>query len=289
MKLSVALRLGRVSNLPTVWSNVLAGLVLAKEGGGALASFWLVVGFSALYTAGMYLNDAFDATFDRIHRSERPIPSGEASAMSVFVAGFAMLAAGLAIVGAVALLRLGPDSKPAIFSAAGLAAVIVLYDAWHKRNPLGPALMGLCRLLVYCTTALAIAGSLSWSVLSAAIAAFCYLIGLTYIAKQETLGRLTNLWPLGFLAVPFVYEALEATVGTITTLSSIALFVWIGYALYLLRPPTRAIGRAVGFLIAGISLLDAMFIAGQRQPALALVAALCFALTLAFQRLVSGT
>ena len=214
MKLSVALRLGRVSNLPTVWSNVLAGLVLAGQGGGALASFWLVVGFSALYTAGMYLNDAFDAKFDRIHRPERPIPSGEASAMSVFVAGFAMLAMGLAIVGAVALLRLGPDSKPAIFSAVGLAAVIVLYDAWHKRNPLGPALMGLCRLLVYCTTALAIAGLLSWSVLSAALAAFCYLIGLTYIAKQETLGRLTNLWPLGFLAVPFVYEVLEATPGT---------------------------------------------------------------------------
>jgi 4-hydroxybenzoate polyprenyltransferase len=126
-------------------------------------------------------------------------------------------------------------------------------------------------------------------VLWAGIAAFCYLIGLTYIAKQETLGRLTNLWPLGFLAAPFAYEALAATLGAMATLSSIALLVWIGYALYLLRPPTRAIGRAVGFLIAGISLLDAMFIAGQRQPALAAVAALCFVLTLAFQRWVSGT
>jgi 4-hydroxybenzoate polyprenyltransferase len=281
--------LGRVSNLPTVWSNVLAGLVLAGQGGGALASFWLVVGFSALYTGGMYLNDAFDAKFDRIHRSERPIPSGEASAMSVFVAGFAMLAAGLAIVGAVALSRLGPDSKAALFSAVGLAAVIVLYDAWHKANPIGPALMGLCRLLVYCTAALAIAGSLSWTVLSAAIAAFCYLIGLTYIAKQETLGRLTNLWPLGFLAVPFVYEAFDAIPSAIAALSSIVLFAWIAYALNLLRPPTRAIGRAVGYLIAGISLLDAMFIAGQQQPALAAVAALCFVLTLAFQRLVAGT
>ena len=29
MKLSVALKLGRVSNLPTVWSNVLTGMALA--------------------------------------------------------------------------------------------------------------------------------------------------------------------------------------------------------------------------------------------------------------------
>ena len=29
MKLSIALKLGRVSNLPTVWSNVLTGTALA--------------------------------------------------------------------------------------------------------------------------------------------------------------------------------------------------------------------------------------------------------------------
>ena len=34
MKLETALRLGRVSNLPTVWTNPLAGAVLA--GAGAL-------------------------------------------------------------------------------------------------------------------------------------------------------------------------------------------------------------------------------------------------------------
>ena len=35
MSWQVALRLGRVSNLPTVWTNTLTGIVLA---GGALAS-----------------------------------------------------------------------------------------------------------------------------------------------------------------------------------------------------------------------------------------------------------
>jgi hypothetical protein len=54
------------------------------------------------------------------------------------------------------------------------------------------------------------------AVLGAAIVALCYLIGLTYIAKQETLSQMGNLWPLGFLAVPFIYEfptAMPAAAG----------------------------------------------------------------------------
>src|SRR3954453_21514837 len=78
--------LGRVSNLPTVWSNCLAGWALA--GSVPLTGDFrqmieqpvrllvLCAGASLLYIGGMYLNDAFDADFDRQHRRERPIPSG---------------------------------------------------------------------------------------------------------------------------------------------------------------------------------------------------------------------
>ena len=64
MNLAVALRLGRVSNLPTVWTNALAGIVLA---GGHVAdrrTLPLIVAFSLFYVAGMYLNDAYDAGID---------------------------------------------------------------------------------------------------------------------------------------------------------------------------------------------------------------------------------
>ena len=85
--------LGRVSNLPTVWSNCLAGWWLS--GGG---NFWnlplLFLGVSALYTGGMFLNDAFDADFDRQRRAERPIPSGKISADAVWSFGWAWLALG---------------------------------------------------------------------------------------------------------------------------------------------------------------------------------------------------
>ena len=288
MKLFVALRLGRVSNLPTIWSNVLAGIVLAGVGAGVFVSLCLLVAFSSLYISGMFLNDAFDAEFDRSHRPERPIASGEANVSEVFVAGFVMLCIGLAIVIAIASTGERPAGA-AIISAIGLACAIMLYDFWHKGNPLGPALMGLCRLLVYYASALAVGGILTWPVTWAGLVALCYLIGLTYIAKQETLGRVANLWPLGCLAVPFAYGIFAASSPASAAPFLAALLIWIGYALSFLRLPARAIGNAVGYLIAGISLLDAMFIAGQRQPALAGVAVLCFALTLASQSLVSGT
>src|SRR5271169_1073771 len=86
--------LGRVSNLPTVWSNCLAGWWLS--GGG---NYWklplLLLGISSLYTGGMFLNDAFDADFDRQRRASRPIPSGQISVDIVWTFGWAWLALGI--------------------------------------------------------------------------------------------------------------------------------------------------------------------------------------------------
>ena len=95
MSWQVALRLGRVSNLPTVWTNTLAGIVLA---GGRVLEPWtlpLLVALSLFYVAGMYLNDAFDAGIDARERPERPIPAGLVSAETVFTLGFAMMALAL--------------------------------------------------------------------------------------------------------------------------------------------------------------------------------------------------
>src|SRR5438552_468570 len=62
--------LGRVSNLPTVWSNCLAAWLLA--GGGLSRRLGILcAAASLLYTGGMFLNDAFDVEFDRKYRTER--------------------------------------------------------------------------------------------------------------------------------------------------------------------------------------------------------------------------
>ena len=196
MNWRVALRLGRVSNLPTVWTNTLAGIVLA---GGSVADARtapLLVALSLFYVAGMYLNDAYDAEIDARERPERPIPSGQVSAETVFAVGFGMMGLGLALLiwvgyGAAAGTGLGP-----LMGGLGLGAAIVLYDRRHKDNPLSPVLMGICRVLVYVTAGLAVAHELPAALLIGALLLLCYLIGLTYVAKQETLGEVRNLWPL---------------------------------------------------------------------------------------------
>ena len=90
---SVALRLGRVSNLPTIWSNTLAGVALAGGQLWTVSTLWLAIGLSLLYTAGMFLNDAFDRDIDALERPERPIPAGLVSANTVFAAGFGLMLA----------------------------------------------------------------------------------------------------------------------------------------------------------------------------------------------------
>src|ERR1043165_7364980 len=88
--LRTLLLLGRVSNLPTVWSNCLAGWWLG--GGGNFEKLpYLFAATTVLYIGGMFLNDAFDAEFDRVYRKERPIPSGKTSLEAVWRWGLAWL------------------------------------------------------------------------------------------------------------------------------------------------------------------------------------------------------
>jgi len=283
------LLLGRVSNLPTVWTNTLAGATLA---GAAIAPgrvILLAAAFSLLYTGGMYLNDAFDRKVDARERPERPIPSGRVRAGSVFAIGFGLLGMGILTVAAAAL-GLPGGGLGAVASGALLAGVITAYDAWHKANPLSPVVMGLCRVLVYLTAALAVASAIGPAVWGGAVVLLSYLIGLTYVAKQENLTEVRHLWPLAFIGAPFLYawrSLLDAGAGAILYLAFLG---WVAFAVSLLvRPRRRDIRRAVVSLIAGISLLDALLIAGAGEPARALWAVAGFALTLAFQRWVPGT
>ena len=61
-RLRAYLLLARISNLPTIWTNVLAAYVVAGASRESLPIASIAV--SLFYTAGMFLNDAFDAPFD---------------------------------------------------------------------------------------------------------------------------------------------------------------------------------------------------------------------------------
>lgn len=285
MKAADFLALARASNLPTVWTNVLVGALLA---GGALLDArlpLLMLAMSAYYVGGMFLNDAFDREFDAAHRPERPIPSGQVTARQVFGIGFGLLGLGWLLV------MLAPGAGwPAAASGVALGAAIVLYDAHHKGNPLSPLVMGLCRVLVVTTAALALASVLATPVLLAAGALLCHLIGLTYIAKQEHLDRLGALWPLAFLGVPLAYGLWLAASAPVAWLPLLGYAAVLVFALGRLR--RRAPGdvpRAVVSLIAGMSLLDAVVLAGAGHALPAMLSMAAFGLTLAMQKWVSGT
>jgi hypothetical protein len=290
LNLSQAMRLGRISNLPTVWTNVLVGVMLA---GGNLADSrlaLLMLALSLFYVGGMFLNDAFDRDFDAKYRPERPIPSGRVSAREVFIAGFGLLVLGMA---GVALASRGPNGVPAwtaLASAAALAAAIVFYDAHHKGNPLSPVIMGLCRVLVVTTAAFTLTTVLPTTVVMAAIALLCHLIGLTYIAKQEHLDRIGSLWPLGFLALPVAYGLVLALSAPVAWVLLVLYAGVLLFSLHLLRRRARGdVPRAVVTLIAGMSVLDGVMLAGSGYIVPAMLAVAAFLLTLALQRWVSGT
>jgi UbiA prenyltransferase family len=290
MTWQVALRLGRVSNLPTVWTNTVTGIVLA---GGALAgpaTLPLLIALSLFYVGGMYLNDAFDAKVDAMERPERPIPSGAISARAVFTLGFAMLALGILLLLWTGFgLPGGTGPWPGLCGVV-LGGAIVLYDWHHKENPLSPALMGLCRVLVYLAAGLAFAVPPPAVLWLAALLLLCYLIGLTYVAKQENLGEVRNLWPLLFLAAPMVFALAHAPASPTGGVMFVLFALWVGLALWFLRRRRPGdVPRAVVSLIAGIALLDAVLIAAAGAPAIAWLAVAGFALTLGLQRLVPGT
>ena len=282
MNLNTALRLGRVSNIPTVWTNALAGAVLATGG----VADWTAIVLSGLaltffYEGGMWLNDAFDAEIDAAERADRPIPNGEVTKQTVFIGGWALMAAGIVISALI-------SSTCGVIGLA-LTAAIVLYDWLHKRTVLSPVIMGATRFLSYLLAAFA-AATLTDAALYGALGLFAYIIGLTYSAKQEAHDRIGTAWPLAVLAAPLIYAL---TVGlaepaALTFFSGLAGVV--AFALHrLFRRAPGDVPKAVVTMIAGISLYDATLIAGTGALGLAVLAAAGFLLTLALQKVASGT
>ncbi|MGA0407869.1 MAG: UbiA family prenyltransferase, partial [Limisphaerales bacterium] len=93
-KLKTLLILGRISNLPTVWSNLILGWLMGHAEPSWPILGWLCLGGSLAYVGGMYLNDAMDVSFDRSFRPERPIPAGAISLLAVHCLGWGQLLLG---------------------------------------------------------------------------------------------------------------------------------------------------------------------------------------------------
>jgi hypothetical protein len=248
--LGVLLTLGRVANLPTIWSNCLAAWLLG--GGGTWARFALLsTGATLLYTGGMFLNDAFDEKFDRRFRPERPIPVGQIDRRSVWLIGSSSLA-----LGSLAWLMLGIVSGG--FGAL-LVSCIVLYDATHKRSSLGPLLMSGCRCLLYLAAGAAAHAGWSPALIVRALALAAYISGISYLARGESRPGRAPVWTVGLLFVPNVvglWQVSGTTLGTF--LAQVLLAGWISWCLCACRLSQRPLSASVAGLLAGISLVDGL-------------------------------
>ena len=318
--------LGRVSNLPTVWSNCLAGWLLG--GGGEYQRFGLLcAGASLLYIGGMFLNDACDVHFDMQHRSERPIPSGAITARTVWVLSFILLAGGASLLAAM--------GKPTMLVTLGLLVYIVAYDLIHKRTTFAPLLMAGCRFLLYLVAATTATGGITSKTLWCAGSLAVYIIGLSYIARRETerprLGdclkkergcvadqpQRTSLFrtlmkcvgccgwsrttqprsgvfnglAVPLLAAPVLSGCMFATPSNaVVAISLTVLFlVWVIWSLrQIVTNKDGAVSRVVSCLLAGIVLVDMLAVQGG-GGAMPLVFVLLFISALILQRKIPAT
>jgi 4-hydroxybenzoate polyprenyltransferase len=195
-----------------------------------------------------------------------------------------------------ALHALGGAKGPgAAFAGACTALLILFYDRFHKGFAWSPVVMGLCRAGLYALSALAFKDELEPGVTLAALLLLAYVVGLTHVARFETSSAIHRMWPALFVFGPILSGAFKARLlspGELFVLVPLLLFAvgFVAHAIWLLRRggPAR-IRSAVGRLIAGIALLDALSLTVHGAPRLAGVSLVLFGATLLFQRRIRGT
>ncbi len=278
-KLRGWLILTRGSNLPTVWSNVIAGWLLAQ--GLRLpplgTEYWkqapdspdwgslllLLFGVSLTYVGGMILNDAFDARWDAERRSTRPIPAGIIAVGDALRVGWSAL-----VVGFVFTIKAAPSATRLSVSltALALALCVIVYDRWHKGVSWAPAVMGLCRALLPAIGFLVVGESIFFPPLADSdrilfahmFALWLLTYAITLVARHEATGGGAGRWVEALLFVAPV--PLFWAVGFFWPW----MLLWsAAYAWWLVRsnrrhPLPEGVGARVADRLASMPLIDAM-------------------------------
>lgn len=197
------LRLVRPPNLPTVPGDPLAGFVMASGVGATPnpALPWVMLSTTALYAAGLVLNDVADYRLDCRDRPDRPLPCGTVPRNAALVAGLLLGAAGIAAAGLA--------NGISLLIAVGLFGLILVYDSLMPRGSLGGVLvMGLCRcgsvaMGIAASGKASTSGATPWL---AAAGTGLYIVAVSWIATGETEAQRVTMrrWlPAALLVVTF--------------------------------------------------------------------------------------
>ena len=177
-KLRHYLELIRLPGLFTAHADILAGFLISGAGIENISGlFWLLGASSCFFSAGMALNDFFDADTDRVIRPKRPIPSGRITRKAALVLGMVLLGAGL-------VSAFFAGSAP-FYTGLALTSTILLYDGVFKSGPAGPIFMGACRYFNL-LMALALRPFEGWTLVP--LVTFIYITGVTLLSRKEAEG-----------------------------------------------------------------------------------------------------
>jgi 4-hydroxybenzoate polyprenyltransferase len=236
MTLKSYFQLMRLPNAFTAMADPLAGALIAAGAAVADLPVWGVAMLMAtsafLYTAGIVFNDLFDYELDRAERPERPLPSGKVSRGAALRLGAVLLTTGLVCAGAMTFIPI----------ARGKCETLWQGIMMHPTFAIAVLLAGL--ILAYDSILKHL------PVMREAAMGTCravnFLLGATFGVQFGHPSPV--LWIPA--AILFIY------VATLTAISRYEMF--------------SAARRAVKWLVLGIIVLDAIFVAAFQDPLLAL-------------------
>lgn len=227
MHLKSVLALCRVSNLPTIWMNVITASVLIssadKQPVNWLVVVMLAVAISAFYCAGMSLNDACDYKWDQQHQPYRPLVEGKVSLAQAKIITLFLFGVGFA------LLAVAPSYSGLLYSLA-LFVVIYGYNVFHKKHSTSVFLMAGARLLVFIVTAEAIMGDLNSSVIMAALFQFAYTLALTLVGRHES----KRVRPFAGSVIPRMIAGMAVLDGIVLAIFVFPVWLALGVVMALL-------------------------------------------------------
>ncbi|MBN1612909.1 MAG: UbiA family prenyltransferase, partial [Deltaproteobacteria bacterium] len=203
---------------PTIWTNVLAAVVLSSSVFSWLNFLILAFSLSCFYSAGICLNDIIDAPIDRLNKPYRPIPSGRISPGNAYRFTLGLIAAGFVFL-------LIVPYRQAVFAAVLLVVLIVAYDRFHKAHPASVLLIAGCRLMIFVISALALNGWVRGVVWIAGFTQFFYVVFMSLVARYEN----KRPEPFKIPVIPIMIASISIIDGVMMALFASPLWLIAGF------------------------------------------------------------
>ena len=266
------LRLLRLPTVFTALADIFLGFLLthpaltSDEGPNPLPAFLLLCAASAgLYLSGMVFNDYFDRLIDAEERPNRPIPSGAISPVAALRLGGVLMLIGLVAAGFVGM--------PRLLVAVALCALVLGYDGGLKKTPLGPLVMGSCRVgnvLLGASAVTVIADVVQRPQLPIALGLGVYIVGVTLFARQEaTTSRRSGLLMAtvvingGIVGLAAYVNAAAPETHRLSALMVLAMILFTldrRLAVAIAQPSPQVVQLAIKVLLLSLVMLDATLI-----------------------------